>query len=161
MSLAVVSLENLLTFTLIAESLDWRCISITSTSIEIDLEKWGEILDKKKKLNQLRIQKLFNKLETYLNITDQCDIQTSRWLSHGHIGFNFMFAVYGKCLYETASLDQRKNHIKEAEKVNKNKDTRFHTLANAWIRSQPIEFQSNETHDFPIKCFWILVNNCQ
>ncbi|MGB5772268.1 MAG: DUF4435 domain-containing protein [Crocosphaera sp.] len=155
LSLAGLS-ENLLQ--LIATSLDWKCIDITSTSVKINLEKWGEILNKKKKLDQLRIQNLFNKFETYLNMTNQCDLETSRWLSHGHIGFNFMFVVYSKCLSITALSDPRKNHSEEAEKVNKHKDTRFRTVANAWIRSQSIEFQNNHIHDFPIKCFWMLIN---
>lgn len=145
----------------IARSLDWHCIDITSTSLKIDLEKWRDILEKKFKLDRDRIQTLFNKFETYLNMTQQCDLETSRWLCHGHIGFNFMFVVYGKCLSITALSDPRKNHTEEAEKVNKSKDTRFRTVANAWIRSQSIEFQGNDNHDFPIRCFWILVNDFQ
>lgn len=158
LSLAGLS-ENLLNP--IAKSLDWQCIDITSTSIKVNLETWGKILNKRLKLDQLRIQNLFNKFQTYLDMTDQCDIETSRWLSHGHIGFNFMFVVYSKCLYITASSDQRKNHDEEAEKVNKNKDTRFRTVANAWIRSQSIKCQGNNTNDFPIKCFWMLINDFQ
>lgn len=158
LSLAGLS-ENLLRP--IADSLDWQCIDITSTSLKIDLEKWGKILNKKLKLDQLRIQNLFNKFEAYLNMTDQCDVETSRWLSHGHIGFNFMFVVYSKCLYITALSDPRKNSSEEAEKVNQNKATRFRTVANAWVRSQSVEFQSNTLNDFPIKCFWILVNDFQ
>ncbi|MGK7941792.1 MAG: DUF4435 domain-containing protein [Crocosphaera sp.] len=147
--------ENLLK--LVSKSIDWQCIDITSTSVTINLEEWEKIL-KKFRLDRLRIQNLFDQFENYLNMTNQCDVETLRWLSHGHIGFNFMFAVYGKCLYLTASSDQRKNNIEEAEKVNKNKDTRFRTVANAWIRSQSIEFQNNNIHDFPVKCLWILIN---
>ncbi|MEG3439965.1 DUF4435 domain-containing protein [Pannus brasiliensis CCIBt3594] len=144
---------------LIDRSLDWQCIDITSTSIEINLEKWSDILMSRKfNLDQLRIRNLFNQFETYLNRTDQCDIETLRWLSHGHIGFNFMFVVYTKCLFIATSSDQRKNPSDEAKKVNKNKDTRFPTVANAWIRSKSVEFQGNDTHDFPLRCFWILVN---
>jgi hypothetical protein len=156
LSLAGLS-ENLLKP--IARSLDWECIDITSTSLKINLEEWSDILNKKFNLDQLRIRNLFNKFETYLNRTDQCDIETSRWLSHGHIGFNFMFVVYSKCLFIATSSDQRKNPREEADKVKKNKDTRFPTVANAWIRSQSVEFQGNDTHDFPIRCFWKLMND--
>ena len=159
LSLAGLS-ENLLKVIedFLEKSLDWQCIDITSTSVKINLEEWEKILDKNFKLNQLQIKKLFKKFETYLNITNQCDLETLRCLCHGHIGFNFMFFVYGKCLYLTASSDQRKNNKKEAEKVDKNKKTRFPTVANAWIRSQSLEFNNNNDHDFPIKCFWILIN---
>jgi hypothetical protein len=145
----------------IAKSLNWQCIEITSTSLKINLEKWEQILTKQFKLDQLRIHNLFNQFETYLKMTYKSDLETSRWLSHGHIGFNFMFGVYGKCLSIIAASDsdQRKNHSKEAEKVNENKKTRFRTVANAWIRSQSFEKQNNNTHDFPIKCFWMLINN--
>jgi len=124
---------------------------------------WDKILNKKHELDQLRIQKLFNKFEVYLNMTNQCDIETSRWLSHGHIGFNFMFVVYSKCLYITASdlSDPRKNPSQEAEKVNQYKNTRFRTVANAWVRNQSVEFQGNNLNDFPIKCFWMLINDFQ
>ncbi|MGK7885455.1 MAG: DUF4435 domain-containing protein [Crocosphaera sp.] len=142
----------------VTKSIDWQCIDISSTSVKINLEEWDKILKKRCKLNQTRIEKLFNKFETYLNMTNQCDLETLRCLSHGHIGFNFMFAVYGKCLYLTASSDQPEKKRKEAEKVNKNKDTRFPTVANAWIRSQSIEVDNNNNHDFPIKCFWMLIN---
>jgi hypothetical protein len=145
----------------IAGSLDWQCIDITSTSLEINLEKWSDILNRKFNLDPLRIRNLFHKFETYLNRTDQCDIETSRWLSHGHIGFNFMFVVYSKCLFIATSSDHRKNPSKEAEKVNKNKDTRFRIVANAWIRNQSLEFQDNTLNDFPIKCFGMLINDCQ
>ena len=160
LSLAGLS-ENLLK--LIANSVNWQCIDITSTSLKIDLEEWGKILNKEKKLDQFRIQKLFNKFEVYLNMTNQCDIETSRWLSHGHIGFNFMFVVYSKCLYITALdlSDPRKNPSQEAEKVNQHKDTRFRTVANAWVRNQSVEFQGDNLNDFPIKCFWMLINDFQ
>lgn len=156
LSLAGLS-EDLLK--LISNSLDWQCVDISSTSLKINFEEWQKILTKKFKVDEFRIDKLIDKFEKYLAITYQHDVEISRWLSHGHIGFNFMFIVYGKCLYITAQSSQRINHQKEAEKVNENKDTRFSTVANAWIRSQSIEFQSNNTNDFPIKCFWMLINN--
>ncbi len=64
--------ENLLQLiaTFLEKSLDWQCIDITSTSVKINLEEWKKILDKKFNLDQLRIEKLFNKFETYLNMTN-------------------------------------------------------------------------------------------
>lgn len=157
LSLAGLS-ENLLQP--VSNSLNWQCIDITSTSIQVNLEEWQKILDGKFKLDQVRINNFIAKFETYLGMTYQYNIEISRWLSHGHIGFNFMFVVYGKCLYITALSDPRKNHRQEADKVNKNKDMRFSTAARAWIRKQSLEINNNN-HDFPIKCFWMLINNFQ
>ena len=157
LSLAGLS-ENLLQP--VSNSLDWQCIDINSTSIQINLEEWQKILDKKFKLDQVRINNLIDKFKTYLGMTYQYNIEISRWLSHGHIGFNFMFVVYGKCLYITASSDQRKNNREEAYKVKKNKDMRFSTAARAWIRNQSFKIHNNN-HDFPINCFLMLINNFQ
>jgi hypothetical protein len=51
--------------------------------------------------------------------------------------------------------------VKKSEKVNQYKDTRFRTVANAWVRNQSVEFQGNNLNDFPIKCFWMLINDFQ
>ena len=58
------------------------------------------------------------------------------------------------------------NPEQEADKVNQNKNTRFHTVANAWLRNKFSSFPNDNCQDFndnlqdfPIKCFWILIRN--
>jgi hypothetical protein len=90
-------------------------------------------------------------------MTRDYNVEIDRYLSHGHIGFNLMFVIYSKCLY-TVALSKSNNAIKEADKGNKNKDMRFPVVANAWIRNKSIEFSNQDTQEFPITCFWILIH---
>ncbi len=154
LSLAALS-EDLLG--LIQKSLDWKYIKITSQSISIDIEKWKKVL-KSQKLDSTRINNLVNKFEEYLQITNNHNIEISRWLSHGHIGLNFIFAVYGQCLY-IAALSKNRNSDEEANKINTNKDMRFSLSTKAWINNNYFDIKDNKYNDFPIKCFNILIEN--
>lgn len=150
LSLAAKSQDLL---SVIDKSLDWQCIDITSQSISINIEKWKNILKKRMKLDQLRIDNIQNDFQQYLTLMNTNTSEILRWLSHGHIGFSLMFTIYGKCLYIIALDDGKKNADKEAEKINKNKDMRFFISSKAWIKCN-----YNNNFDFPIKCFEILIN---
>lgn len=157
-SLSLAGLSDNVKFKLISDTLDWKCIEITSKSISINLEEWKKIL-KKKKLDQIRIDNLVRKFEEYLQMTYRHNVEIARWLSHGHIGLNLIFAVYGKCLYTAALSDGFKNPNEEAEKTNRNKELRFSQSTRSWIRNKSSEAQANNPNDFPIKCFDMLLEN--
>ena len=92
-------------------------------------------------------------------MTYQHNVEIARWLSHGHIGLNLIFAVYGRCLYTVALSDGFKNPNEEAEKTNRNKELRFSQSTKSWISNNFAEDQANNTKDFPLKCFYIFLEN--
>ncbi|MEA5471376.1 hypothetical protein VB714_21065, partial [Spirulina sp. 06S082] len=150
LSLAALS-ENLIKPLQSKSILDWECIEIKSQSISINLEVWKDRLQKKK-FDRLRISNLIDGFQRYLDITYKHDVELSRWLSHGHIGLNLIFCVYGKCLYTVALDDKNKNPDREANKITKNKDMRFSLSSKSWIQNH-----LENTNDFPIKCFHLLI----
>lgn len=143
---------------LVAKTLNWSFIEIKSNSIQIDFTSWKSVL-KKQKLDTGKIDNLVNKINQYLDVASNSNLDVIRWLTHGHIGLNLMFAVYGKCLYQIALSDGGVDPNQEAEKINSHKARRFTEAAKNWSAQIMQEMEAENISEFPIKCFDLLIEN--
>ncbi|HLO49766.1 MAG TPA: DUF4435 domain-containing protein [Kamptonema sp.] len=141
---------------LVGDTLDWKCIEIKSQSMQLNTTEWETRL-KKKNLDQTRIDTIINEFNKNLDIVSTSHIEVVRLLSHGHIGFNLMFAVYGKCLYTVCVYNSIANPDKEANKINENKHMRFSLCAKAWNINNQLQLELSDSVDFPLRCFYLLI----
>lgn len=153
LSLAAIS-ENLCK--LVSNTLNWNCIEIKTQSMQLNTTEWATEL-KKKKLDQIRIDNIIDKFKQYVDIVSISNLEVVRLLCHGHIGFNLIFAVYGKCLYTVCLSNGIATPEEEANKINKNKDMRFNLCAKAWNINNALDIELNDSVDFPLKCFYLLM----
>ncbi len=66
---------------------------------------------------------------------ENVDLSCIRWLCHGHIGMNFIWASYGQCVYEVCKSLGFERPEAEVSKVLEAKErSRFRTCVSSWIR---------------------------
>ena len=137
---------------LVESSLDSSAFDFTGDDIQFSLDKWSTILSSKKRLDDSRRQSLLESLNSYLVTTQGCDIQTLRWLCHGHIGLSLIWSAFEACIIRTCETESVPN---EQRKVRRTDSTdRFIKFSLQWIKQQ-MEIP-NSIHSMPFQCFQIL-----
>ena len=121
-------------------------------NIQFSLSKWSHVLSSKIKLDNSRRQSLLESLNSYLVTTQGCDIQTLRWLCHGHIGLSLIWAAFEACIIRTCETESVPNEQRKIRRTNST--DLFIKFSSQWIKQQ-MEIPDS-IHSMPFQCFQIL-----
>ncbi|MDJ0554881.1 MAG: DUF4435 domain-containing protein [Microcoleaceae cyanobacterium MO_207.B10] len=106
----------------------WRnFIELTSGEINFLLEDWLDFLTDKRNVSDSKISEIKQNYKIYIQLINQTSFEIVRWLSHGHIGYDFLREVYIKCVMQ----------INQEADGNVNwttKDKMFQQLINYWVQ---------------------------
>ncbi|NEQ36247.1 MAG: DUF4435 domain-containing protein [Okeania sp. SIO3I5] len=79
----------------------WRnFIELTSGEINFLLEDWLDFLIDKRSVSNSKISEIKHNYKTYIQLINQTSFEIVRWLSHGHIGYDFLKEAYIKCVMQ-------------------------------------------------------------
>ena len=136
----------------VSTSLSHECISFDETgAIQIDIEKWRSFLTKNKKIDIGRCESLIKEFMASLSLVSTSDRDTLRWLCHGHIGINFIWAAFEACLnhiWIVENTDIKKRKIRKTTP-----DDRFVQYCSSWMKKN---ITNNENKDTPTYCIYSL-----
>jgi len=145
---------------LVESSSDPLVFKFVDNEIKFSLDDWNTSLSAKKKLDEVRRNSLIESFSSYLGITSNSDIQTLRWLCHGHIGMSFIWSAFEACIIRTWETSGVTQNDRKMRKVNST--DRFIKFSRNWIKQQ-IEM-ADKFQNMPLQCFRILgvdvTNNC-
>jgi|GEM_PF-1453615 len=137
----------------IQRSFDQNMFSFENDVLEIDLKEWDALLHKNQRLDESRRSSLLTAYREYLAIVEATSTLTVRWICHGHIGMNFIWAVFQSSIYRICEqkqiLDPRRliRHPSERD--------RLITFLVAWIKNGLI--YRDDSQDTPLLCFDMLL----
>lgn len=120
--------------------------------IKFSLDTWNTCLSRKMGLDEVRRNSLIESFNLYSGIASNSDIQTLRWLCHGHIGMNFIWSAFEACIirkWDTIGVTQNDRKIRSVS----SKD-RFIKFSLKWIEQQ-MEM-ADKLQNMPLQCFRIL-----
>jgi len=105
----------------------WRnFIELTSGEINFLLEDWLNFLTDKRSVPESKISEIKHNYKIYIQLINQTSFEIVRWLSHGHIGYDFLKEAYIKCVMQvTQEADSNVNWT--------TKDKMLQQLINYWI----------------------------
>lgn len=119
---------------LVESSLHSSVFEFIGDNIQFSLDKWSDVLSSKIRLDNSRRQSLLESLSSYLVTTQGCDIQTLRWLCHGHIGLSLILSAFEACIIrtcETESIPDGQRKIRRTVSTD-----RFIKFSSQWIKQQ-------------------------
>lgn len=137
---------------LVESSLNSSAFEFTGDDIQFSLDKWSNILSSKKRLDDSRRQSLLESLNSYLVTTQECDIQTLRWLCHGHIGLSLIWSAFEACIIRNCEIESVPNGQRKIRRTDST--DRFIKFSSQWIKQQ-IKIP-NSIHSMPFQCFQLL-----
>ena len=125
--------------TVLRKSIDPRIFRIETSreQLEIDTDYWRRILSQKSIRSQ-KIEAFIEKYQQWRSKTQKIDLDTLRWVSHGHVGMAFIWSAYSSCVYHVARKagENNKQARKEAQRVLKAEETiRMNYMCEYWIKS--------------------------
>jgi hypothetical protein len=132
----------------IEASITWQVIAPDGT---LDRISWRRELSRQARFTDDEIEQIFRGLPILTDSINRADIETVRWLCHGHIGFKFLWFAFAKCIYDVTEgeIDLRTGTAQTF--LNSQHNIRFnlcgHSLAQASI---------NGMADYPSKVFELL-----
>lgn len=110
-------------------SINWETISITSNSVSVDQVRWAESL-RRKRYDRESIEHLIRCYIEWVHRLSSVDLNTVRWLCHGHVGLSVLWAIYGHCVFEVSGDDRH-----EVQKILKEKaGLRAKVCVEAWVQ---------------------------
>ncbi|NES01848.1 MAG: DUF4435 domain-containing protein [Okeania sp. SIO2F4] len=111
----------------IESGVPWRdFIELTSGEINFLLEDWLDFLTDKRNVSDSKISEIKQNYKIYIQLINQTSFEIVRWLSHGHIGYDFLKEAYIKCFMEVI-----KENVSNIEWIGK--DKMFKPLINYWF----------------------------
>ena len=132
------------------DTIDYNLFERTSlTEVSFKFDDWVEKLvvrgistDQER---QLRLHYL-----AYKDQVTRASISLVRWICHGHIGFDFLKALYERCITEVCPITQDKS--KELSGISWiSKEKLFYTFVNYWVKQS-----LQEQYNYPIVIFELL-----
>jgi hypothetical protein len=81
----------------IEASITWQVISPDGT---LDMNSWRRELSHHVRFTDEEIRHIVGSLPTLIDCINRTDIQTVRWLCHGHLAFKFLWYAFAKCIYD-------------------------------------------------------------
>lgn len=149
MSLAARDLDLI---NVIESSIDCSVFVFNNDQLQFDLENWDNFLSTKKRLDESRRSSLVKALTSYFKIVNGSDIQTLRWVCHGHIGMSVIWSGFEACIIRICDIKNIPQSKRKTQKPSLR--GRFIEFSSNWVKQQlnaPESF-----HDTPIQCFQVL-----
>ncbi|AVH61967.1 DUF4435 domain-containing protein [Nostoc sp. 'Peltigera membranacea cyanobiont' N6] len=84
----------------VQNSINWQIVEIDDFNVNLRIDDWKQCLIKSQKLNNERVEEIVERYIYWYSIIKTTDFSVIRWVCHGHIGINTIWAVYIRCVYE-------------------------------------------------------------
>jgi hypothetical protein len=116
----------------IESTIDWELIHISSDNISFLLDDWiDKLVNRQMELNQR--ESLKEAYNIYYQYVINSSLSIVRWMCHGHIGYEFLRALYERCL--VAACPNNQDREKERGEISwVKKEKMFSILINCWIK---------------------------
>lgn len=92
---------------LVRATFDWPLIELSSSDVTLNLNDWRIKLIKQKRLEMREADLLLHRIAYWRPIVGKTDFEIVRWLTDGHLGFNLIWAVYGRCVFDILSIENK------------------------------------------------------
>jgi hypothetical protein len=113
---------------IIRTAINWKIIDISSSDVALNTDNWQRFLGQRS-IASSNITEILNRFEAWNNIVKTADFSVVRWLCHGHIGLAYIWAVYGRCIYEITQQENEVNRVLQASE-----SVRFNACASNWVK---------------------------
>ena len=133
-----------------SSTINWQMLEITSTAeLAFNLDEWIQrLMDRG--ISPEQEQVLRNHYLLYEEQVSRASIALVRWICHGHIGYDFLRALYERCIFEVCPSTQDK--AKELSGISwVAKEKLFYSFINSWIKKV-----LQEQYDYPVAIFELL-----
>lgn len=143
-----VSKSQLLQIT--GSTIDYKLLEIISpTQVVFRFDEWVQKLVTRG-ISTSQEQNLRSNYIVYSEKVAKASMSLVRWISHGHIGFDFVKALYERCVFDMPPSPQEKNE--ELSRIAWLKKEKFlYMCINYWIKNT-----SRNQHDYPLVIFELL-----
>ncbi|MBD1938896.1 DUF4435 domain-containing protein [Microcoleus sp. FACHB-68] len=134
----------------ISSTIEYKLLEITSTrEITFNLDNWIEEL-LKRQISASQAQDIRLHYATYNDQVSRASISLVRWICHGHIGYDFLRALYERCVFDSCPIVQDKT--KEVSGISwVAKEKLLSCFINSWIKKS-----LQEQYEYPIAIFELL-----
>jgi len=119
----------------IENSMDWKMLKLNGPELALDVKAWLNRLNQK--LSKPVANRVVERFQSWHEKVQDTDIDTVRWLCHGHTGFAWLWNTFACCVYEVSQ------DANSARDVLKDKDHRFVACVVAWakgVRTEQYEY---------------------
>lgn len=138
---------------IIKKSISWKLLELNESEPMLNVEGWLKIFVQRKYLEREDANKLVHNFKEWCIKLENVEFKVIKRLCHGHVGFEFIWALLYKCAYETSPCNKRKEP--EAQIRNLNNDSRFRHLTCSWATKALYE-----QCEYPKEVFEILELPC-
>ncbi len=119
----------------IRKSINWKVVEITSSEVKLKLDDFKQELIRFHRFTEGESKRFIESINEWSKRVDKADITCIRWMCDGHIGFSFMWSVYGQCVLKTCEHIGIERPEAEVQKVlGANDDTRHRACNNCFVR---------------------------
>lgn len=132
--------------------IDYDLIQITSNNqVIFNLDDWLAKVGERN-ITDEKIQTIKNDYEIYKEQVSKASFSLVRWMCHGHIGYDFLRALYIRCLVESCPSENDKQ--KELSGITwVAKDKMLYAFINSWVK----KIEQNQYEEYP-RCIFELLN---
>jgi len=133
-------------------SIDWKVLEFNESEFAINTVNWLRVLISKKKIRSEDAYLLVEAFQSWFPKVSATDLNTVRWLCHGHIGITVIWAAYARCVFEVcARLGCEDPHGEVKNVLGANEAVRCNRCASEW--AQQI---LNKSCEYPAEIFTLL-----
>lgn len=131
-------------------TIDYKMLEITSTGeVVFNVDDWVQkLIDRG--ISSAQEQDIKFYYATYSDQVSRASISLVRWICHGHIGYDFLRALYERCVFDSCPSTQDK--AKELSGISwVAKEKLLYSFVNSWIKKS-----LQNQHEYPIVIFELL-----
>lgn len=118
---------------LIQGSVVWQVLQLSTSVLELDVKAWQATLEASG-LDRKEVRRITDIFRRQYAATQEADVETARWLCHGHIGWTVLWAAYCRCAIEackSAGIDDPDTHLRKCLRTDKS--IRLNACVNSWV----------------------------
>lgn len=125
--------------------------------VTVNLSRWKARLIRDLQLSESTADSLCTELSVWKTRLKQTASSNSKWLCHGHIGFNLLWQIYSRCLLEVCSTSGEAKPQSSAQRVcSITEELRFVNSLMKWLQT----FEPTNTSDYPADVIHLLGLPC-
>ncbi len=118
-------------------SVGWQSLAVDGDGLRLVVEHWGRELVRQGEQSE-RVRTAERDYLRWWEVVRPADYGVVRWLCHGHIGFEVIWAAFGRCVYHTCKRLTGDEREKLADEVRTDRriktGLRFRAIVDQWIR---------------------------
>jgi len=133
-----------------SSTIDYKLLEITSTGeVIFKVDDWVQKLIGRG-ISAAQAQDIGLHYTTYSDQVSRASISLVRWICHGHIGYDFLRALYERCVFDSCPSTQDK--AKELSGISwVTKEKLLYSFVNSWIKKS-----LQNQYEYPVAIFELL-----